>query len=685
MASGFEWLRSFEFDKKRIEECGSLHFQNELSAARSNEKICDFFKIAFDSGDKFTNPNNSYVGFVLGITDEKPCKSPPIYYDNDLPDIDLDLSDEHRELAFDYLAEKYGRDHVAQLGTVMLYKPDSVIKETCGALSIPKWDAQSLKDVVEDRPEGHPRAYDAIEDALPGSKLIAAHPEFQIATQLEGHPRHSSRHAAGVIITADKIASHVAIDARTNSTQCEKRDAEKMDMLKIDLLGLTQLSIFEHALKLIKKPREWLQEYPLDDEKVFEIFNSGYLTGVFQFNGDALAKLIKQIKVTSFDDIVSLTSLVRPGPMQSGETARWVKRKNGEPVVYAHPTLEPILHKTYGCVVYQEQVMRICRDVGLMEWSDVSAVRKAMGKSMGLEYMDKWRTIFVAGATKNGWTNEEANTYWGQLCEYGAYGFNASHAVSYSIISYWCAVLKKYHPLEFAAATLSREKDSATILSMLRDLDREGLTYKSIDTLKSGREWSISDDGMLIGPLSGIKGVGPAAVEEIIRWRDDMSIPCKPRTSKLVESAKTEYDILFPIKTKFPSWYQRSDMKIEKIDLLTDHEVARNVSVVAEIVKIDARDKNDSYNTTKRNGAFFYGQSKYVTMNVRDDYGSINVHISTKKYNEMAAEFLNRGLKGRPVYGFNCHIGPGYRMLHLNRFLFLGTLEDVTEKELVSV
>ena len=674
--------------------------EREISVIRA-KSFADYFYIIADlmkfaKANMFCGPARgsscgSLVCYLLDITTVDPIKFDLIFERfidlnrSDLPDIDIDLSDEKRHLVFDYLKSKYGVDNVAQLGTIAFYKSASTINEVCGALGISKYDdvVSKFTTTVEDRDEGHPRVNDCIADALAGEagkRLLAKFPEFSIAKRIEGHPRHYSRHAAGVIITSEPILSHVAVDRKTFSTQCEKRDAEKSDMLKIDLLGLIQLSIFDHAIELLGKPRDWLLNYPLDDPEAFRIFNSGHLTGVFQFAGNALREMTKKVNVENFEDIVSLTSLARPGPMQSGGADQWIKCKTGvSEIIYDHPSLEPILRNTYGCVVFQEQVMRICREIGQMEWTDVSALRKAMGKTMGVEYFDKWRDKFIPGALATGFSKDDAEWFWRKLCENGSYLFNRSHAVAYSHISYWCAILKARHPTEFAAATLSAESDNARIIALLKDLDREGISYVPFDAGKSKEKWTVIDDKTILGPLSGIKNIGPAAVKKIIDYRENRGQLTKSLEA-LLKNPVTAYDSIRPIHDRFPDVFERPfdhgiASKITPIEELTENENNRTVVVIAEILKLNDRDKNDPYQLEKRNGKVFSGKTRYLSMNVSDDTSSIYVNVSTRDYDDLAQEFLERGVEGRPVYILRGRIGPGYRLIHLERKKFLGFLD----------
>lgn len=349
---------------------------------------------------------------------------------NDLPDIDIDFSDQNRHLAFEYMEQKYGKEHVARLGTVALYRPRSAIDEAGAALDVPPWKYAKVLDSLIVRSSGDSRALQTLEDTLvntpAGKELMAEYPELIVSTKMEGHPKHYSQHAAGVVVTEDPILDYVAIDARTGATQCDKKDAEDLNLLKIDALGLTQLSVFEDALLMAGKSIHYLEKVPLNDAAAFEVFNKKQFSGIFQFNGPALQSICNQIDVASLEDIVAITALARPGPMASGGTNEWVKRKNGKKVEYPHPAFEPYLNKTLGIVTYQEDVMKIGREIGGLSWEDVTALRKAMSKSLGKEYFDQFGNKFKVGAIQKGIDGSALDKIWDDLCAYGSWCISGS-------------------------------------------------------------------------------------------------------------------------------------------------------------------------------------------------------------------------------------------------------------------
>jgi DNA polymerase III alpha subunit len=439
---------------KGAEERGLKVLGDEVYEARLNRELAlieekdytDYFYIVSDLckwakrnmvvGPARGSSCGSLVCYLLDITDIDPIPYGLIFERfidvnrDDMPDIDIDFSDKNRHMVFDYLCERYGHDHVARLGTVALYQPKSSLGEVGTALKIPKWMCDAVADSMLERSGGDARALFKIEDTLStmpaGQRLVQEYPEVAVLTKFEGHPRHNSTHAAGIVVADKPIYEYVAVDERTGSTMCDKKDAEgAFNLLKIDCLGLTQLSIFEDCLELAGKGYRYLLDIPMDDEKAFSVLNEGRWAGIFQFNGIALQSITKQFKVDSFNDIVCVTALARPGPLASGGAHEWVKRRNGSsPVSYPHPIFEPYMSDTLGVVLYQEQVMEIGRNVGDLNWGQVTQLRKAMSKSLGAEYFDQFGDPWKKGAISKGVDPKATVKIWDDLCAYGSWSFN---------------------------------------------------------------------------------------------------------------------------------------------------------------------------------------------------------------------------------------------------------------------
>jgi len=638
----------------------------------------------------------SLVCYLLEITTIDPIKYDLLFERfiditrNDLPDIDLDFSDQNRHLVFEYMENKYGKERVARLGTVALYRPRSAIDEAGTALGIPKYLCTRVLDSLIIRSSGDSRAMHTLEDTFTttaaGKEILEKYPEILIATKMEGHPRHYSQHAAGIVVTADPVTSYVAVDARTGATQCDKKDAEELNLLKIDALGLTQLSVFEDALLLAGKDIHYLERVPLDDKASFEVINRKQFSGIFQFNGPALQSICNQIKIENLEDIISVTSLARPGPMASGGTNEWTKRKNGKAVEYPHPTFEPYLKTTLGMVAYQEQVMQICREIGDMSWEDVSTLRKAMSKSLGKEFFDQYGNKFKAGAMKRGMNGPMLDKIWDDLCAYGAMCFNRSHAVAYGIISYWCAYMKAHFPLEFAAATLTHEPDPAKQIKILREMNAEGIDYIPVDKDLSLDKWTVAyknGEKALLGPIQNVKGIGPKMVQQIMSCRvRGEKLPAK--AEKLLSNAHTEIDSLWPIQDAFhrimPDPAERNIFTppTKIIDVVTkgyDYDVL----IFCTPRQIKPRDENEAINVAKRGGKTLSGPTQSLNLTLADDTDVIFGKVDRFAFEKIGKEIIDRGKPGKALYAVKGRVPPDFRMVKITQIRFIGFSDDLEE------
>ncbi len=406
----------------------------------------------------------------------------------------------------------------------------------------------------------------------------------------------------------------------------DKDDAETIDLLKIDVLGLRTLRVIEDCLGQVGWSNEDLLAYRLDDQAVFDVFNNKRFSGIFQFEGQTLQGLCGQMVIEGFEDIVSLTALARPAPLESGGSLEFVKRRTGKSqVIHLHSTTEPITKLTQGIIVYQEQIMRICREVGQMSWPDVSKVRKVMAKSLGNEALAKFEGMFTEGAIKNGLTKEEAGFIWNQINKAGGYAFNRSHSVAYGLVSYWCALLKAKFPLEFAVACLKNPKDDEQMVPILRELDKEGFKYKAFDKEKSQLNWSVQD-GVLVGGLIGIKGVGEKMANAILDKRKNGEELTKGQFNK-INNPVTPYDTIYEAHDKFGHIYQNPAdynvaSKLTPISEITDDSTGEFV-FIAKVIEINQKDLNSADNLKRRNGQKKMGQTAYLSIKVVDDSGEI--------------------------------------------------------------
>jgi len=636
----------------------------------------------------------SLVCYLIGITSIDPIPFNLIFERfidinrSDLPDIDIDFSDAKRNLVFEYAENKYGLDRVARLGTVGMFKPRSAIKQAASRLDIPPWKINKVIDSIVNRSVGDSRALQALEDTFKdtvvGRNTLEEFPELIIAAGMEGHPNNASQHAAGIVITNEPVTNFVAMDRRTKSIMCDMKDAVDFNLLKIDALGLTQLSIFERTMELIgvEPVSGWFEKLPLDDLEAFKVLNDGRFTGIFQFAGSSLQTITREVKVENIEDIISITALARPGPMATGGTSSWSKRKMGrEKVTYIHPLMEQITKATYGVVVYQETVMNIMRTVGLMSWEDTSTIRKSMSKSLGDEFFERYWQKFLAGALKNGFDEKMARSIWDQVNKFGSWAFNRSHAVAYGIVSYWCCWLKAHHPIEFAAATLDAQSDPIIQIQLLRELSTEGIDYVPVDPEYSGDRWSVASKEnrkVLIGPLTQIKGIGPATVSEILMTRKEGK-ELRATLKKKLLAAKTEIDSLFPVRDRIrdvaPDLSKLNIFSTPDNIIDVQQGIDRQVMVMGVVKRIAPRDENENINVQKR-GHRVTGPTASLNLVFRDDTGEIFCKVNRFDYKRLGVSLIERGRAGKAIYAVKGTVPKDFRMISIKAIRYIGDMED---------
>lgn len=637
----------------------------------------------------------SLVCYLIDITEIDPIPFGLIFERfidvnrKDLPDIDVDFSDTKRHLVFEYAEEKFGKEHVARLGSVGTFKPRAALKQAGAALRIPPWRIDKVLDSIIERSSGDSRAMNALEDTLkdtdPGRLLLKEHPELAIASRMEGHPNNPSQHAAGLVITEKPIRDYVAVDARTKAVWCNKKDSEDLNLLKIDALGLTQLSIFERCLELIgEKPVSgWLEKLPLDDQAAFKVLNDGHFSGIFQFTGTSIRSLAQRIHYSTIDDIVATTALGRPGPLATGGAQSWILRKAGEEKVSSiHPMLTELTKETFGVVLYQEQVMRIVREMGKMSWEDTSAIRKAMSGRLGTEFFEAYWIKFKKGALENGLDEFTAKAIWDQINTFGSWAFNLSHAVAYGVMSYYCCWLKAHHPIEFAAATLDMEPEPAKQIALLREMAAEGVEYQAVDAEHSTDKWRpVKKNGktILVGPLTAIKGIGPAKVREIMDARA-AGEPLRPALKKQLENAQTEIDSLFPISDAVKRLHP--DLKKVNIfsdpwpivDVQCDKTNGSEIMIIGLVRKIALKDENEAVNVMKR-GYKVSGPNLALNLFFRDDTDEIFAKINRYNFERMGRKMIDNSRVGKSLYAVKGTVPSGFRMIQVKQIRYLGEID----------
>lgn len=602
----------------------------------------------------------SLVCYLLEITEVDPIPHQLIFERfidvnrSDLPDIDVDIADSSRHLVFEYLASKYGEENVARIGSINRLKPRSAIAHAGKKLGIPHGAAFPVVNVLFDYSSGDSRYGYALQDTLdqtkPGQDFVEAYPESSFMAAIEDTASHTGQHAAGEIVCQEPVVEYCTV--RDGIAHIDKKDAEYLNLLKIDILGLRTLGIIEDANVI---SAQGLYDLKLDDTKVFEILNDRKFSGVFQFEGAGQRRVSEQIHVDSFERMDHITALARPGPLASGGTNSYIMRLDGrEAITYPHPMMEPYLKDTLGIVTYQEQTMRISREVGQLPWEDVSDIRKAMSGSKGEEYFNRHGTNFVSGAKKQGISEADAQAIWDGIVSFGSWAMNKSHTVSYSIISYWCAWLKTYHPTEYAAACLRHAKDDTQTMEILREFVMEGGEYTPFDPQLSGVDWEVAK-GKILGGYKNLVGVGPVKANYYVQKRDGEGLD-KTHLERIAKH-KVKFDDLCPVHTRYGKVYKdpvayRVQPPIKEFVDLKDGETA---TVICRMIRLERRDENETVRVARRGNKRWRGASLFLDTFMVDDSVSspIRVRVAIRdwhKYGEICADkavpgdyFLIRG------------------------------------------
>lgn len=561
---------------------------------------------------------------------------------HDLPDIDIDFPDHKRVEVIKYLIRKYGEENVSHIANFNKLRPKSAIGETAMALSIPWGETEQVKNSIVKLTGGDARANLATQDTLKttevGKAYIERYPNMKIAFELELHPTHAGKHAGGIIVCNDDITKYCGMNPREDCAMMDKADAEARNLLKIDVLGLRTLTILEEAAGLAGFDFRDFYEMPLDLEYVFEVLNEQRFSGIFQFEGQAMMMLCKEMGVYKFDDIVAITALARPGPLHSGGANTFIKRRIGaEPTVYIsdNPLYVSSVENTYGVIVYQEQLMTICRNLGSMTWEEVCDIRRGSSKTLGRDFFENMRESFVTGAVGNGVTESEATEIWENMITFGSWGMNKSHTVAYGLISYWCAFMKAKFPLEFAAATLNHQKNTDSALRMLRDMvENDGIEYIDVDPDESDVRWTIKD-GKLVGGLINIDGIAEKGAKQIIAARRTGK-PLTPSQYQKLIAGVTAFSVLYPVRHWWGDYFERPWIYgITPPSKICDLEDAGEYIIMGKMKHKDLRDLNEYNEVMKRGGKVLSENDKFLRLTMEDDTGQINAKIDRFKFDRL--------------------------------------------------
>ena len=516
--------------------------------------VWDFVKVAKEKGIAVGpgrgSAAGSLVAYSLEITDIDPMKYDLLFerFLNpervSMPDIDMDFMQARRGEVIDYVVEKYGRNQVAQIITFGSLLAKGVIRDVSRVLDVPLSQADKMAKLIPDELGITLNGKTKNDEFTPGAfqkepklrELIETDPTaarvWEFSKRLEGLKRNAGMHAAGVVISNRELWYKTPIykpsGETTFVTQYSLNYLEDVDLIKFDFLGLKTLDVIDSAIKLVKIRYDvdinW-HEIDENDAKVYQVIQSGETIGMFQIESSGMQDLNKRLKPSSFEDLIAVLALYRPGPMESGMLDDFIERKHGRAeIVYVFAALEEILKPTYGVIVYQEQVMQIVQTIGGMSLGGADIVRRAMGKKKR-EEMLKYNKEFSLGAQKQGLDYKKASELFDLIEKFAGYGFNKSHSAAYAMVTFQTAWLKTYYPQEFMAALLSSEKDKVEkVVKYIDEVKRMGIELSPPDINDSQLEFSATkkdeQDVILFG-LGAIKGVGEAAVESILDVRKD--------------------------------------------------------------------------------------------------------------------------------------------------------------------
>lgn len=505
--------------------------------------VADFIRYARENGIPVGPGRGSGTGsiaaYCMGITGIDPIRYQLLFerFLNpervSMPDFDIDFCYERRGEVIDYVIHKYGEDHVAQIITFGTMAARAAIRDVGRVLDLPYQKVDTVAKLVPMELKM------TLERALTVSKPLAEACEtdpqvkelIDIARKIEGMPRHASTHAAGVVITPKAACEYVPLSTNEGAivTQFPMNIVEELGLLKMDFLGLRTLTVISHAEKMVqeKSPGFSVEEAPLDDAAVYELLSSGETDGLFQLESAGMRQTLVGLKPRDIEDIIALISLYRPGPMDSIPT--YIRNShNPEKVSYGTQKLAPILDLTYGCIVYQEQVMQIFRELAGFSYGQADLVRRAMSKKKH-DVMEKQRSIFIHGSNKegeacpgcvaNGIPEAVANKIFDDMSSFASYGFNKSHAAAYAIVAYQTAYLKCHHPREFMAALMTSVLDfTGKVIAYISESERMGIHVLPPSINESEAGFTVQGENIRYGLLA-LKNVGRHLIESVVAER----------------------------------------------------------------------------------------------------------------------------------------------------------------------
>jgi len=675
----------------------------------------------------------SLVAYTMGITQVDPIVHGLMFERFidvsrlDDPDIDMDFPDYRRVDVINYIIDKYGAEHASLLGNLGKFKSKNALWDVRRIFNLPWNETKELAGMILERSSGDARSQYCLVDSFKefdrAKEILAKHPQYLHAGDIEGQVRQSGIHAAAVVLTEDALENYSGCvrgrEPGESVLSIDMYSMKYLKLLKIDILGLKQLTIFEQILKQIGKDDQWLYNLPLDDPNAYKLLRDKKYWGVFQFEGDAVRFTCGQASPDTFLNLSEISALARPGALHSGGTSDYLDRRayvlgntdrpTAKKPEYIHPLLEEIASETYGIIIYQEQVMRIMREIGGMSWSETTTARIGMGKSMGVEYFAQFKETFKSGAKENGVPEKDAENLWDAMQHFGSWAFNKSHSISYGLMSYWCLYFKHHYPNEFYCATLRAENDDNIIKKILREYVEGGGKFVLFDIDKSDINFTHKD-GVLYGGWSNLKGIGEGAAEKLVKnkpWPNSETFrkTCGKRVLMVLKSlgalpesmpklanqidmftgdiekddfgdveageinaaAIAPWSILYPIGEKWAKHYSKTHTITTAIKV---DDNTTNVVMIVRITDIQLYSmKEETMHDKSRQNYKNKELDRYIKLNTEDDTENMLMGVNRYKYESMGLQIIEAGVGSIMIIG-GTKI-PSYRKINIERMKIL--------------
>ena len=616
----------------------------------------------------------------------------------DLPDIDVDFEDERRGEVFQYMAERWGRDCVAHISTFSRFGDKQTLEDARKSYRIPRHEVETIKRHLVERSSGDQRAeltiQDTIEEFPEAREVYERYPALQIAAGVQGKIRHTGKHAAGLVVTSEPVSNYCAIvkagDQRL--VAYDWRDSAHLNLMKIDCLGLKELSLLRMISQSVGLTLADVYALPLDDPETYEGFNQHDFLGVFQYTGLATKGVASRIKFENIRQVADVNALSRPGPLHAGATERYIRgREKGTfAPILPQPQVQPMIRDTYGQIIYQEQVMRILRDVGNMSWTDVCDIRTIMGKSKGSEAFDEYWPRWEQGTAENGVTPADARQIWEAIRLFGKHGFNLAHATAYGIVAYWSMYMKQHYPLQFYWANLVRAADDDEVTRFLHEARRKGIAFIPFDLETAQPTWHIRDGRIAMG-WQQIPGVGPVAAQALSEAAPFASVadisarvPGRKANSRVKAAIAEHIGATVESLYRLDDWGRIQELVPERVQIAAVNGgfiYSPLVLVVGRLIRINKKNRWEEWKTKGKDTSRLNPEDDhdYCILIIEDETDSCMVYVDPERYKGWNAQIWGTEGDYLVVKGNKT---PGLQMIHAQD-LITGILKQKEDVEVL--